>query len=210
MTTSNGRERTFTITEDTTMLGPRGGKVRHRLRDHRFHEGMEITIVADGSSAKEIHLGYSRRDRRASTDHPKAIAKRGTLPAPEPREEAATDRPTGRQPREASKRAAAAETKAAANHEEEEDEDDEIPGKVKSYDPSRRHLVVTLLNGKSRSFFLSHDVKVVVKGTPSKQGLSDPALKADTPLTVFVEAGGRRVRELHVAPVPATRRKKAA
>ena len=41
ITTSDGRERTFTITEETTMLGPRGGKVRSRLKDRRFHEGME-------------------------------------------------------------------------------------------------------------------------------------------------------------------------
>jgi hypothetical protein len=93
---------------------------------------------------------------------------------------------------------------------EEEDEDDEIPGRVKSYDPSRRLLVVSLLNGKSRSFLLSHDVKVVVRGAASKQGLSDPALKADVPVTVLVEPGGRRVRELHVGPAPAARSKKAA
>jgi hypothetical protein len=100
-------------------------------------------------------------------------------------------------------------TKAAAR-EEEDDEDDEIPGRVKSYDATRRLLVVSLLNGKSRSFFLSHDVKVLVRGTPSTQGLSDPALKADVPVTVLVEAGGRRVRELHVGPAPAARSKKAA
>src|SRR6516165_9219929 len=52
ITTSGGRERTFSITEDTTMLGPRGGKVRQRLKDHRFHEGMDITVVADGRAAK--------------------------------------------------------------------------------------------------------------------------------------------------------------
>jgi hypothetical protein len=81
---------------------------------------------------------------------------------------------------------------------------------VKSYDANRRLLVVSLLNGKSRSFLLSHDVKVLVRGTPSKQGLSDPALKADVPVTVLVEPGGRRVRELHVGPAPAARSKKAA
>ena len=41
---SAGRERVFTITEDTTMVGPRGGKVRRRLNDPRFHEGLEIII----------------------------------------------------------------------------------------------------------------------------------------------------------------------
>jgi hypothetical protein len=91
-----------------------------------------------------------------------------------------------------------------------EDEDDEIPGRVKSYDATRRLLVVSLLNGKSRSFLVSHDVKVLVRGAQSKQGLSDPALKADTPVTVRVEPGGRRVKELHVRPAPGARTKKAA
>jgi hypothetical protein len=71
-------------------------------------------------------------------------------------------------------------------------------------------LVVSLLNGKNRSFLLSHDVKVLVRGTLSKQGLSDSALTADAPITVLVEPGGRRVRELHVGLAPAARGKKAA
>ena len=52
MITADGRERTFTITDDTTMLGPRGGKVRYGLKDRRFHEGMELTVVADGATAR--------------------------------------------------------------------------------------------------------------------------------------------------------------
>jgi hypothetical protein len=41
---------------------------------------------------------------------------------------------------------------------------EEFPGKVKSADPGRRLLVITLLNGKDRSFLLSKDVKISVSG----------------------------------------------
>jgi hypothetical protein len=71
-------------------------------------------------------------------------------------------------------------------------------------------LVVSLLKGKSRSFLLFHDVKVLVRGTPSNQGLTDLASRADVPATVLVDAGGRRVRELHIGPAPRARSKKAA
>jgi hypothetical protein len=194
ITASTGRERTFSVTEDTTMLGPRGGKVRRRLHDPRFHEGMELTIVADGTTAKEIHLGFRHRETKGSTETSKTTAS-AKIPK--------------RVAKEAAK-IAAARTKAGA--EEEEDEDDEIPGKVKSYDTSRRTpvLVVALLNGKNESFFLSSEVKVVVKGTTSQQGLKDPALKPDAPVTVFVHPGSRRVRELHINPAAVTKSKKAA
>src|SRR5262245_59062432 len=43
--TDQGRERTFTITDETMMAGPRGGKVRRHLKDPRFHEGFPVTIV---------------------------------------------------------------------------------------------------------------------------------------------------------------------
>ena len=36
ITTEQGRDRTFTVNDDTTMVGPRGGKVRRRLKDPRF------------------------------------------------------------------------------------------------------------------------------------------------------------------------------
>src|SRR5947209_2882336 len=47
VTTSQGRERTFKVTDDTVLVGPRGGKVRRHLKDPRFHEGFPVTIVAD-------------------------------------------------------------------------------------------------------------------------------------------------------------------
>jgi hypothetical protein len=170
---------------------------------------MGITVVADGSTARELHLGYSRRERADSANRPKSSAKPGTPPTEERREGATVDAVKRRGSRDTGKLAPNVGTKAAV-HEDEADEDNEIPGRVKSYDATRRLLVVSLLNGQSRSFLLSHDVKVLVRGTPSKQGLSDPALRANVPVTVLVEAGGRRVRELHVGPAPAARSKKAA
>src|SRR5215472_16534473 len=79
--TTGGSERTFHVTEDTTMLGPRGGKVRRRLHDPRFHEGMELTVVADGNTAKELHLGFSRREHADSGDDTKAPAKSDISPS---------------------------------------------------------------------------------------------------------------------------------
>ena len=208
--TSTGTERTFTITDDTTMIGPRGGKVRKRLKDRRFHEGLEVTIVAQGTMAKEVHLGYDRRNAQGATEGTSPSGTR--VPAKKRATSGATTtvtKATKPAPTVAGKVAAAKAAKAAVQ-EEEADEDDEIPGKVKSYDATRRHLVVTLLNGKSRSWFLANDLKVVVRGTASKLGLKDPALKVGAPVTVFVEAGGRRVKELHVDRAPAAKAKRAA
>jgi hypothetical protein len=207
ITTSDGRERTFTITEETTMLGPRGGKVRSRLKDRRFHEGMEVTVVAAGATAKEVHLGYDRSAQGQPTGSSKPMAKRTAKAATEGGE-APKPKPAGSARGETAKAATAA-TKGAAQ-EGEADEDDEFPGKITSFDSSRRVLVVSLLNGQSRSFLLSRDVRVLVRGTLSSQGLNDPALKAGTAVSVHVEAGSRRVRELRVAPPPAPRAKKAA
>src|SRR5579863_1972993 len=63
----DGRERTFTITNDTTIVGPRGGVVHRRLRDSRFHKGLSVTIVASGETATEVHLGYDRKARRGGS-----------------------------------------------------------------------------------------------------------------------------------------------
>jgi len=197
ITTSAGRERVFKITDDTTMLGPRGGKVRRRLNDPRFHEGMELTVVAEGSTAAEIHLGFSRREPAESADA-KPAAKRSAADLRERVEERASAKATKK-----------SSSKTAAP-EEDADDDDEVPGKVKSFDSDRRLLVVALLNGKNRAFLLANNVQVVVKGTPSKQGLKDAALKEGASITVHVEAGGRRVRELEITPAAASRSKKAA
>lgn len=196
--TTAGTERTFNVTEDTTMLGPRGGKVRRRLHDRRFHEGMSLTVVATGTTAKEVHLGYSRREPGTTAESGKAVAKAGSTPP----EKSGGTTSKAKTP---AKTGAVATSRPAAS--EEEDEDDEIPGVVKSYNADRRLLVVTLLNGTNRPFFLSKDLKVLVKGTASKQGVADPAIKDGAHVTVLVEEGGRRVKELHVVPAPPTRGK---
>ncbi len=174
ITTSDGKERTFTISDSTTMVGPRGGLVKRGLKDPRFHAGMEVTIVANGTKATEVHLGFDRRDT-------------GT-----------TDKAKEGQP---------AKPGAAAKGKEVAGEDKEYPGKVKSVDPGRYMLVISLLNGQDRSFMIAKDVKMSVKGTTSQKGLADPALKAGTPVTVVTDAGGRKVKEVKVAPPPSKPRK---
>ena len=87
---------------------------------------------------------------------------------------------------------------------------DRSAGKVKSVDPARHMLVISLLNGQDRSFMIAKDVKLLVKGTMSQKGLEDPALKAGTPITVVTDPGGRKVKELKVAPPPASKSKVSA
>jgi hypothetical protein len=206
ITTTSGTERTFSVSEDTTMLGPRGGKVRGRLHDRRFQEGIGLTVVASGSTAREVHLGFRHRSSGGGRESEKATANASA--AKERTTGAATTAPAPRA-KVSTNRGAAAASKPAPS--EEEDEDDEIPGTVKSYNADRRLLVVSLLNGTSRSFFLSRDLKVLVRGVASKQGVADPSLKEGAHVTVLVEEGGRRVKELHVEPAaPARRTKKAA
>jgi hypothetical protein len=204
--TDAGTQRTFSVTEDTTMLGPRGGKVRRGLHDPRFHEGMSLTVVASGTTAKEVHLGYSRREPGAATESGKTAAK-VTGASGGVSGGSSTAAPTAKA-KASAKTVAGAAAKASAA--EEEDEDDEIPGTVKSYNADRRLLVVSLLNGTSRSFFLARDLKVLVKGAVSKQGVADPAIKEGARVVVLVEEGGRRVKELHVDPLPPARRTKKA
>jgi hypothetical protein len=71
-------------------------------------------------------------------------------------------------------------------------------------------LVVSLVNGKDRSFLLAADVKVLVNSRVSRRGLNDPALQAGAPLTVITEAGGRKVKEVKVTPAATRRVRKAA
>ena len=75
--TVDGRDRTFTITDDTTIVGPRGGLVRRRLKDPRFHPGLEIIVVPEGKAAKEIHLGYDRKDSEETASESKSSTKGG-------------------------------------------------------------------------------------------------------------------------------------
>jgi hypothetical protein len=174
VTTAEGKQRTFLVTDDTTIVGPRGGVVRRRLHDPRFHAGLDITVVATGTTAAELHLGYSRKD-----------AAEGTAPG----------------------KAATAVKSVAKPAEPEDQDEEEFPGKVKSADPARHMLVITLLNGKDRSFLLAKEVEITVKGVKSKKGMEDPALKEGIPLIVVTEPGGRKVKEVQVAPAPAKGRK---
>jgi hypothetical protein len=247
ITTTKNAEETFDITADTLMFGPRGGKVRSRLNDARFREGLDITVVPDGTKLKELHLGYAARKKaaepkaKAVDPKTKAVAKAAVTgdampepkPAPATKAKAAmkaadakavetadatpapkaTARAARRREREAtaSTAAAAKVAKAKAEAEEEDDDDDEVPGKVKSF--NGRILVVTLANGTNRSFILPNDLKVTVNGTASKTGIKDPAIAEGGAVTVQLEKGGKKVRELDVkAPAATTKtaKKKAA
>jgi hypothetical protein len=166
ITTVQGRDRSFKVTQDTVMVGPRGGKVRRHLKDPRFHDGFPVTIVAEGDTASEIHLGFARDEHAQKTEAVKT-AKSGT-PA----------RKTVKQL--------------------EEDDEMEILGRVKRFDPVKRVLVVSLLNGKDRSFILAKDVPVHVKGAISQQGLRDPALQAGASVTIVTDEGGRKVKDVKI------------
>jgi hypothetical protein len=201
ITTAQGKERTFTVTDETTMVGPNGGKVRRHLKDPRFHEGFPVTIVPDGNTADEIHLGFAKD--AVGAEH-KETAKQGTKT--ESRTETASK--TSKSSTTEATTASRNKQKEAAKQAEDDDED-EILGHIKSFDASKRLLVITLLNGKTRSFILAQNVPVHVKGTTaaSREGLNDPHLKAGAAIIVVTDEGGRKVKELKIAP--ASEKKKA-
>jgi hypothetical protein len=201
----NGRTQTFTITDETTMLGPRGGKVRRRLKDPRFHEGFPVVVVASGGTATEVHLGYAKdategHDATKRTDTGRAEQPRKTArPADtEPTKTEPTTEPTPRSRIGAKARPAAREA--------EQDEDNEVPGRIKRVDPERRILVITLVNGKDRSFLLAKDTKIMVRGAASQHGLEDPALKTGAHIEVITDEGGHKVKEVKVLPVSRLRK----
>jgi len=206
VTIQDSRDRTFTVTEDTTIVGPRGGVVRHRLKDPRFHPGMEITIVANGNMAKELHLGYDYRESDTPAAKAEAPKEGGARPAGEKSKSTTADKTKKTDTKSPDKAVAQG---GAAKSAQPEDDEDEFPGKVKSADAAKRVLVITLLNGKDRSFLLAKDVKIMVKGAVSKQGLEDPALKPGASVTVITEPGGRKVKEVKVAPASTDKAKKA-
>jgi hypothetical protein len=178
--TTQGKERTFQVTDDTMMMGPNGGKVRQHLKDPRFHEGFHVIVVAAGTTASEIHLGFAKDGTDTKADTTKAGAKTDTRISNSP-------------PHKSLKQL-------------EEEDEMEIPGTVKSFDAIKHILVISLLNGKDRSFILSKDVPVHVKGAISKQGLQDPALRAGATVDIVTDEGGRKVTDVKVLP---TKLKKA-
>jgi len=159
--TAEGKERTFEISKDTVMVGPRGGQIRRHLKDPRFHEGFPVTVVASGGDATEIHLGYARD------------AKTGTP--------------------------AATKAKLKAVKEIEEKDDVDLLGHVKSFDSAKRLLVVSLLNGKNKSFILSKETPVKVKGAASKRGIMDPAITTGAAIIVVTDADMRKVKEVKIS-----------
>jgi hypothetical protein len=195
--TAQGRQHTFTITDETIMLGPRGGKVRAHLRDPRFHEGFPVTVVADKNTAHEVHLGFAHGATGEQGVHER-IAKFGPTTTPKSEEPAPSRTTRGRTPLTPGATAAKniARTTTAAKPPDEDE--NEIPGVIKSFEPATRVLVITLLNGKEKSFLLAKDVPVHVKGTISKEGLHDSALKAGAHIEVVTDDGGRKVRELKI------------
>jgi hypothetical protein len=207
----DGRERTFSVTNDTTIVGPRGGVVHRRLHDPRFHKGLPITVVADGEVATELHLGFDRKARGSAAVGAPSAAGTSTsgssttdtpdTPAPAPRTRRSSGFrgiPGSRQPQT-----------DTAKSDEGDAEDNDFPGKVKSADASRHLLVITLLNGKDRSFMLARDVKITHNGRAVRQGLADAIIKPGVPVTVITEEGGRKVKEVKVTPAT-TRRLRSA
>jgi hypothetical protein len=197
--TDQGRERTFTITDETMMAGPRGGKVRRHLKDPRFHEGFPVTIVAEGTAASEVHLGFAHDPDEEKGEHAKA-PRTEPRPTDKPREpvESTTSKKVSPADEESRPALKDAIKRRQAKKQAEEDDESEIPGKIKSFDANRRILVVSLLNGNTRSFMLAKNVPVEVGGAASKKGLSDPALKAGATVTVFTDDNGRKVKEVKI------------
>lgn len=208
ITTEQGRDRTFAVNDETTIVGPRGGKVRHRLKDHRFHEGMALTVVAEGNKATEIHLGFQHQEggeaeTTSAADRPSRMAGK-EAPA-----KAASDTPPANRGVPSRSEAPTAARGKTTPGVADQDEDQEVPGKIKRVDATRHMLVVTLLNGKDRAFLVSKDVPVLVTGAPSKQGLQDPALKPGASVEVVTDEGGHKVKEVKLTPASALKRRKA-
>jgi hypothetical protein len=91
--------------------------------------------------------------------------------------------------------------KAAKKIEEEDDVD--LLGHVKSFDSAKRVLVVSLVNGKSKSFFLSKETPVKVKGAVSRRGIQDPALTTGAAIIVVTDADMRKVKEVRISQAKA-------
>jgi hypothetical protein len=197
----DGRERTFGVNDETTIVGPRGGIVHHRLKDPRFHPGLSITVVASGETATELHLGFDRKARKGSSS---ASAASGT--SSESNSSDSTPAPVRRTSRFRGILGSKSSTETPpAKSEEAESEDNDFPGKIKSVDPARRILVITMLNGKERSFLLSRDVKITVNGHASRLGLADTLVKPGIPLIVVTDEGGRKVKEVRMTPAVSRR-----
>jgi hypothetical protein len=179
ITSDKGGEQTFNVTAATQIIGPRGGIVHRRLHDPRFHEGLPITVVGNGTAATQLLLGV---DRKSTKSGGAAASKTGT------------DRSSGFRGED------------GAKSDETADDDNDFPGKIKSVDADKNLLVVTLLNGKDRSFMIGSDARLTIGRRVSQKGLGDPALKPGASLTVVTDEGGKKVKEVKVDAVGGTRR----
>ena len=74
ITTAAGKERTFTVSNETILLGPLGGRVARNLRDPRFSKGLPVTVVAEGDLATKVVLGFAHagKDKAGNAKAPKA------------------------------------------------------------------------------------------------------------------------------------------
>jgi hypothetical protein len=168
-------EQTYNVSAATTIVGPRGGLVHRRLHDPRFHEGLSITVVANGQAATQLILGVDHKAKPADAGTA-ATSKTG----------ATTDRSSGFRG-----------DGSTAKDEEGADEDTEFPGKVKSVDADKNTLTVTLLTGKDRTFPVG-DAKITIGRRVSQKGLADPGFKAGVAVTIVTEAGGNKVSEVKI------------
>jgi hypothetical protein len=175
---SEGSDKTYSVTEKTTIVGPRGGIVRRRLHDPRFHEGLPITVVASGNAATQLLLGVDRKAAKPG----EASSKPGT------------------------NRASGFRGADGKSEEAEEDQDNEFPGKVKSVDADKNILVVTLLTGKDRSFMVGSEAKFSIGRRVSQKGLSDPSLVPGASVAVVTDEGGKKVKEVKVGVAGGNRR----
>ena len=64
-----GKKRDFSVTDDTKIVGPRGGVSKNRLKDDRFVPGweMKLTIAADGKKLTHIQLPIRKSEKPDET-----------------------------------------------------------------------------------------------------------------------------------------------
>jgi hypothetical protein len=164
MTTAAGKEQTFTISNETILLGPLGGRVTRNLRDPRFRQGFPITVVADGKAAVKIVFGFAQYAEKDKAGNGNALEAELSASSVKPDAAKTT--------------IAAAKAKEAIK---------EISGKIKSFDPERQVLVMTLSSGKDRPYLLTKDLAVLVDGKASKEGAKNLALKVGAAIKVSLD-----------------------
>jgi hypothetical protein len=190
--TTPAGDRTFTITDNTVLAGPRGGKVPRHLKDPRFHEGFPVTVVAQGTTATEVHLGFAR----GGAEEP-AAQTNTTPPTAQPRGMPTLRKPAANEPVNPP---TADQTSRTSKYPTQPNKDTEIAARIKTFDPAKRILVVSLPNGQDRSFMLPNNVAVMVRGAASRQGLQDPAMRVGARITIMTDENGHKVKSIEIIP----------